>query len=278
VVVSCSGAFHDCNGQYSDGCESDLGDAANCGACKNACASGVCGKSISAFASDTAAWSFNGGDGSAPRWDSTSQTLVLTEAGSPQDAASVIYPNAIALDDFDLSFEIRFDISIGRSDGVGFVLERDGAGVVGAPAGGLGMQGLHGWGVELDIFNDGECGDADDNHAGVDSLASCGGGEPTPLATSANLDDSGQQGGGIGDVADGGWRTVQVHAVSGKLTVEIINPGNNNFDQVVLSSVALTGLTLGAPYWFGFSAGTGTLASRQEIRNVNLAFPSNRCL
>ena len=37
----------------------------------------------------------------------------------------------------------------------------------------LGMDGLTGFGVELDIHNNGGCGDGSDDHVGVDSLADC---------------------------------------------------------------------------------------------------------
>jgi hypothetical protein len=168
--------------------------------------------------------------------------------------------------------------SAGRADGIAFVLTTSGATALGTIGGGLGMSGLSGWGAELDIYDDQDCSDADNDHAGIDTLTSCGTGEPTPLATSPYLYDSSPTH-GVGDMGDGQWRTATVTVANSQMSLSITDPVNAAVIAVPnLQNVALPGFQTGTSYWYGFSSGGGSLAARQEIRNVAVTFPSKRCL
>jgi hypothetical protein len=79
-------------------------------------------------------------------------------------------------------------------------------------------------------------------------------------------------GGGVGDIGDGQWRTVQIHFQNGAASVTIRGIAVPN-----LQSVSLPGFSV-SPYYFGFSAATGGLAAQQQIRNVTITFPTKRCL
>jgi hypothetical protein len=165
-----------------------------------------------------------------------------------------------------------------RGDGIAFLLQTNGATALGEPGGGLGFVGLDGYGVELDVYDNAACGDADDNHAGIDEASLCGVDEPTPIAVSPNLIDSSPTH-GVGDLGDAQWRTAAVSLLNGKMSVSITDPSNGSVIAVPnLQNVALPGFVLGTPYYFGFSAGGGSLAGRMEIRNVLVTFPSSRCL
>jgi hypothetical protein len=136
---------------------------------------------------------------------------------------------------------------------------------VGAAGGGLGFTGLSGYGVELDLYNNGVCNDADDNHTAVDQLAACDptDGLPTAVQVSANLAPD--------DIGDGAWRTVLVHLAGSAMSVTV----NGN---TALSGVALPNFVPGTAYYFGFAGATGGLGARTEVRNVSLTFPTPRCL
>jgi len=146
----------------------------------------------------------------------------------------------------------------------------------------MGGLGLTGYGVELDIFNNGPCDGGNGNHAGIDVLSACGtnAGVPTPVATSANLFDSTLPNNGVGVLSDGTWRTATVQLSSGQLSVSITDSTGTPVAVGNLQNVSLPGFTSGTPYYFGFSAGTGSdgMASRAEIRNVSLTFPTAHCL
>lgn len=164
------------------------------------------------------------------------------------------------------------------------MIETDGSSVVGSGFGGFGVLGLHGYGVELDVFDSGPCDPGEGNHAGIDLLSACStnGGIPSAIATSGDLYtpvDAGDN--GVGDIGDGTWRTATVTLASGQLSVSITD-GTTGSPVAVpsLQGVSLPGLVSGTPYYFGFGAGSGSNgnASRQEIRNVNVTFGTQRCL
>ncbi len=257
-----------------------LGSTCTAGACGGgtACTTLPCAASLTAFSgTNTPGWTFNG----VAAYDATANTVVLVDAGQLLSAGSVFYDDAIPTDSFSVSFDFRMTTtggSAGRADGIAFVLTTSGATGLGNNGGGLGMVGLSGWGAELDIYNDQDCSDADDDHAGIDTLTACGSGEPTPLATSPYLDD-GTPTHGVGDMGDGQWRTATVTVANSQMSLHITDPVSSAVLPIPnLQSVALPAFQTGTQYTYGFSAGGGNLAARQEIRNVTVTFPSKRCL
>jgi hypothetical protein len=283
VVGTCDPASGVCsNPDAADGtaCSTGactLGTACHAGACTGgtACASGLCGTNLTAFAgSETPGWNLNG----SATYDTTAQVVALTQAGHMESAGTVVYKDAVVVDDATVAFDFRADTTSGRADGLAFFMQTDGATAVGTNGDGMGITGLHGYGVELDIYNNGSCGDADNNHAGIDSLTSCGA-QPTPIETSPNLNDGSAPDHGIGDIGDGQWRTVVVTLSAGVMSVSVTDPTSGMPIAVPnLQSVALPGYVAGTAYYLGFAAGTGGLAAQQEIRNVQITFPSTVCL
>jgi hypothetical protein len=256
------------------------GDVCTAGVCGGTapCPTGNCGASLSAFTgANTPGWTFNG----VATYDASTNTVVLVDAGQRLTAGTVIYGDPIATDALTVTFDLRMTTSggdNGRADGIAFMLETTGATALGNTGGGLGIAGLSGFGVELDIYNNFDCGDADDDHAGVDALTACGAGEPLALATSPYLSDS-TPSHGVGDLGDGQWRTAIVTLAHAQLSVAITPGGSGAALPVTnLQGVALPGFVQGGEYYLGFAAGGGNLAGRQEIRNVAVTFPSTRCL
>jgi hypothetical protein len=162
-----------------------------------------------------------------------------------------------------------------------FFLQTDGSNAVGKAFGGFGALGLDGYGVELDVFDSGPCDPGNGNHAGIDLLSGCGtnSGVPAPIVTSGDLFTGGTTG-NIGDIGDGATRTATMMFVSGQMSVTITDSSANPIPVPNLQGVALPGFTAGTPYYFGFSGGSGSngQASRIEIQNVSISFPSTRCL
>jgi hypothetical protein len=251
-------------------CVDTSSDPANCGGCGNVCTTGICGTSIiEAMAASPPLWTFNG----SAQWNSFAPSAELTVASVPHQAGTVVYDHPIAVDSFTVSFEFRIGLQGGtRSDGMGFMLERNGTKALGTDGSGLGMGGLDGFGVELDIFNNGTCGDPSGDHVGVDSLAICdpANGTVTSLAAADAT--------ATVDLGDTHWHKATFALAAGAMTVSVDN-------NVLLSGVTLKGLTQGAPYYFGFAGGTGGLVLsdgtggyRHEVKNIAITFPTPRCL
>jgi hypothetical protein len=234
----------------------------------------VCGASLAAFqGANTPGWSING----SAAYDSGTNTLVLADGLANGEAGTVFYGTALTANAFTVTFDFRADTTNGRADGLAFVLQTDGATKVGSAYGGFGAMGLNGYAVELDLFDSGPCDPGNGNHAGIDDLSPCptNTGIPTPLATSPDLFAE-----GVGDIGDGAWRTATIQLTGGKfLSVTITNASGTPVTVTNLQGVALPNLQ-GAPFYLGFSAGTGSsfLAARQEIKNVSVTFPSKVCL
>jgi hypothetical protein len=200
---------------------------------------------------------------------------VLTDTRGNQ-ATTVVYNDPMITDTFDVSFEVKITPNAQRGDGMGFMIEKAGKAVVGAKGGGLGMAGLNGYGVELDLFDNtrpatgmGGCGDSDNNHISVDSLDVCldwnGNAVPTMLAKSPNLQTFSI------DLADGVFHACAIHVVNGVVTVSLDG-------HTAVAGATLPAFQPGDMYYFGFSGGTGDFANRQEIKNVSIHFPTARCL
>ncbi len=259
VVSQCDVGYADCNTQASDGCEVSLTDPKNCGTCGNVCASGVCGTSVVAsMATQPPDWTYNGN----AAWNAADGNARLTDT-TPKIAGTVIYDRPIVTD----AFAVGFDFAItpgtqGSADGLAFMIETDGATAVGNAYAGLGVATLHGFGFELDTFNNNACGDASANHVGVDLLPSCGtGGAPMGLvAKDAPF-----------TMRDGAFHKCRVTVASGAAAIELDG-------MPVVSGFALPGFIPGTSYYYGFGGANGGGADTHAIKNVSITFPTARCL
>lgn len=240
-------------------------DPANCGACGVVCP-GTCGSTLAADMSQTPAnWTFNG----VALWDSTGPSARLTTAKTEQVSGSVVYNHAIVTDSFVASFQFRIGANGGgQYDGMGFMLEVNGPTAVGSNGGGLGMEGLDGFGVEFDIYNNGNCSDNNGNHVGVDQLSNCGSGLLTSLYASPDLT-------GTVTLSDAQWHLAQVTLASGAMSMTVDA-------HTVVSDVALSGYVSGTSYYYGFAGaiggGGGSLGMQTEVKEVLVTFPTPRCL
>jgi hypothetical protein len=247
-VACCDGACSDTND-----------DPNNCGTCGSVCGTGYqCGTGFTAFTgTQPAGWTANGN----AIYDGADDAAQLTDLNG-NEAGSWIYDNAIAID----SLTIQFDFFIGGGpsgqdgDGMGMILETDGDTAVGADSLGLGITGLTGFGVEIDEFDNGSCGDSNSNHIGIDSLALCDGKLPNTLGVNNSP--------GI-TVDDGNWHTMIVGIVSGAFSVTA--DGNSEF-----AGFTPAGWSNGS-YYFGFAGATGGFDNFHRVRNVRVSFTNPHC-
>jgi hypothetical protein len=231
-----------------------------CGGVCVACGAGTCGASISASMDGApAGWTFNG----SAHYDATAHTAVLTTASVDQ-VGTLWFGDAVIPDGMSASF--RFRIS-GRGDGMAFALQQTGVTAAGMHGGGLGVAGLRGYGVEIDVYNNMACGDADNDHLAVDDLATCGSsGIPTTIQAGPALLGS------IGvDLADNAWHQCAVQLTGGAMSVQLDG-------HAVLTGVALPGYVAGQTYFLGFGGATAGVGAQQEVRDVSITFPTSRCL
>jgi hypothetical protein len=263
TAVTCDAGTILCNGA----CVDPSTDPNHCNGCGNVCASGSCGSSIAAdLKTKPAGWQFNG----SAQYESTTRSALLVPADVRQ-AGTFVFVDPVVVDEFDASFDFRIgNANNTRSDGMGFMFQRTGPSAVGATGGALGMGGLDGYGVEIDVFNNGMCGDNDGNHIGVDALPSCTNNMPTPLFVTTNLTNP--------DLGDAAWHTLTVKLKSSAISVSLDS-------SVIATSVALSGFAPGTQYFLGFAAATGGLVNgtgaggeTMEVRNVAITFPTPRCL
>jgi Bacterial lectin len=215
----------------------------------------TCGTSISGPSSPpSTSWSFNGS--AAPV---AGAGLLTTNGGS--EAGTIFYGNSIVTDSFTASFQIQ----LGNADGGTFVLQNNGATAVGNDGGGLGVAGLVGYAIELDTYDNSECGDPDDDHVGLDVLGpTCSQAEQQSFWT-ASLAPFGV------NLHDGAWHTAAVTFAGG--TVTLVLDG-----QTVIPGIALPDWVSGTPYWYGFSGSSGEATGQQGVRNAQIQFPTPRCL
>jgi hypothetical protein len=246
-------------------CVDPTSDPTHCGGCNTICPSGICGAALAAdMTVQPPNWSFNG----VAVWDPSGPSARLTTAKTESVAGTVVYDHPIVTDSFQAQFQFRIGAGGGGAyDGMGFMLEVDGPTALGGNGGGLGMSGLDGYGVELDIYNNGQCGDSNANHVGVDLLSKCGSGYLTSLFASPDLT-------GTVTLADAQWHTAAVELASGAVSVGI--------DAHNVANVTLTSFAPGTSYYFGFAGAIGgggsSLGMQTEVKDVTVTFPSPRCL
>jgi hypothetical protein len=257
----CSGGTIRCGSS----CVDPTTDYNNCGGCGNWCSTGICGTTLSAdMTQSPTGWSFNG----VALWDSAGPSARLTTAMTDLVAGSVVYVHPIVTDTFDASFQFRIGANGGGQwDGMGFMLETTGPTAVGSNGGGLGMAGLTGFGVELDVYDNGQCGDGNANHVGIDVLNDCGSGLLTSLFASPDLT-------GTVTLSDGQWHTANVQLSAGTMSVTV--------DGHAVAGILLQGFVPGTRYYYGFAGaiggGSGSLGMQTEVKAVTVTFPSPRCL
>lgn len=245
-------------------CVDPTNDPANCGGCGNTCGTGICGTTIAAdMTAQPPLWTFNGN----AKWDPAGPSARMTEAGAPSVAGTVIYNHPIITNGFTATFQFRMGANGGgRYDGMGFMLETNGAAALGNASSALGMGGLVGYGVELDVYNNSSCGDTSADHVGIDQLMLCG-----ALPTSISEADLT----GTVDIGDAQWHTAIVQLAGYSMSVTIDG-------HTALTNVMLTSYVSGAQYFYGFSGGTGGGAGnggiQTEVKDVTITFPAPQCL
>ena len=214
-------------------CVDPASDPSHCGGCNTVCPSGICGVTLAAdMTQQPPNWTFNG----VAVWDPAGPSARLTTAMTYLVAGTVVYNHPIVTDAFDVSFQFRIGANGGgRFDGMGFMIVVDGPTALGSNGGGLGMEGLDGFGVELDIYNNGQCGDSNGDHVGIDRLNNCGSGLPTSLFASPDLT-------GTVDLGDAQWHTATVHLAASAISVTVDA-------HAVATGVALTGFAPGTSYY-----------------------------
>ena len=247
-AIADTGNANDATGGCEEGeilcgssCVNPATDPSHCGGCGTVCATGICGTTLAADMSAAPPnWTFNG----TAAWSAAGPSAVMTQAKTHNVAGTVVYNHPIVTAGFVASFQFRIGANGGGQwDGMGFMLETEGPTALGAPGAGLGMSGLDGFGVELDIYNNNGCGDSNANHVGIDQLTSCGSGELTSLYASGDL-------GSMLNLFDAQWHTAVVNLLGGTITVTI--DGNS-----VVSSFLLSQFVSGTSYYFGFAGGIG---------------------
>jgi Bacterial lectin len=253
-----------------DGACVSASDPMNCNGCGNVCPTGLCGSDVTAsLATLPPLWVFNGK--AVYEADAGAVRLVPPLVNS---VGSFIYTHPIAVDTFTLTFDYRATVINGaRADGLGFMLEQTGRLALGGSQGaGLGIAGLVGYGVEIDVYDNGTCGDQSDNHLGIDDLTVCST-QDTPTSLFATPDLT-----GVLDLADGQWHAVVVTYATPLISVSL--------DGVPHITNVAVPIEAGTPYYFGFGATVGGIAPEDggpggctdEIRNVDVTFPTPRCL
>jgi hypothetical protein len=257
--------------QCGTACVDPTNNPANCNGCGHVCSSGSCGSSVTAsLTTAPSGWTFNG----SATYDSFAPSAELTPIANDL-AGSFVYDNPIVVDAFDVQFDFRMGLNGGtRSDGIGFMIEQTGSTAVGGVGGSLGMAGLLGFGVEMDLHDNAVCGDTSGDHVGVDDLSVCNAMEGTPTSLFATGDLSSTV-----DLGDAHWHHAEVILANQAISVTVDGAS-------MAQDVKLLTLQTGTPYYFGFAGATGGLVTadggpggfRQEVRNIVFKFPTPRCL
>jgi len=175
-------------------------------------------------------------------------------------AQSVYYHNSVRITSFFLS--VNFVLT-GTESGFMFVLQQSGINAIGGPGKGLGGAGMTGFGVELDIFNDGApCGDQFSQEIGPDTLQANACGAPTPIespSATTNLNNGASR-----------QLTIQWNPPSLSVSIDGV--------PIFTSSTALSGFPTNQFWFIGFTAsssltGTETL----QLSNPTIIFAQTPC-
>jgi hypothetical protein len=252
-------------------CVDPATDSFNCNGCGNICHTGACGVALAADMKTPppATWLFNG----TAQYLDAGPSAAMTVANTLYQAGTVIYRNAIVVDEFTANFDFRMGYGGGaRNDGMAFMFEQTSPTAVGTFGESLAVVGLGGYGVEFDINDNDSCGDVSNDQLGVDSLANCPTADPLPTSLfSTDLT-------AIIDMADATWHHAVVVLQGGAISVQVDG-------SPFASAVALPEFDAGARYYFGFGGATGGIGPpdggggyQTEVRNVAIAFPTPRCL
>jgi hypothetical protein len=262
-----AGPVIDSGGGSADASDDTADSAVDpCAACPTSCGTSI-DQPFSSLPSD---WIFNG----SARWNSSAPSGELTTPVGQFQAGTLVYANPIAFDQLIVEFQFRIGLQGGtRGDGMAFMIETSGPNAVGNSGGGLGLAGLSGFAAELDVYDNGVCGDSSDDHVGVDLLDICDPVNQTPTSLFATDITS------TLDLGDTHWHTAQVLVSAGTMSLAIDN-------ATLVSAVSLPGFQSTTPYYLGFAAATGGLVLpdggvggyRQEVKNVTITFPTPRCL
>jgi hypothetical protein len=87
---------------------------------------------------------------------------------------------------------------------------------------------------------------------------------PTPVGTAQPI-----------TLVDGNWHTANIQFVNGSVSVSITT---GTTTTILFTNVSLPGFNPGDYYYYGFSGATGGISEKHEIRNINISFPTLRCL
>lgn len=205
--------------------------------------------------STTTGLQLNGGSATAN--DGVRDVLRVTSSQYDQ-AGSVFSTNPITLG-ADVSFSTRFTFNFnnplgGGADGVVFTVQTNSSNV-GGIGGGIGYQGIpNSVGIEFDNWYNGDFGDQDDNHVGINI-----GGSITSVAQTSSpfALDSGQ------DLT--AW--VDYNGATKLLEVRFANSNVRPAAALLSHNVDLVSV-LGTPNaYVGFTSGTGAAAANHDIVN-----------
>ena len=221
-----------------------------------ACGAGyACGTSFTAFTgSQPAGWQANGN----AVYDTSGNSAQLTD-NNTGEVGTWIYAHELQIDTITVQFDFYNGVFTG-ADGMGLMFEQNGPTALGGGAGGLGIAGLNGFGVEIDDYNNQACLDDNQNHIGIDSLTLCNNELPTMLTVN---DSPGFE------TDDGNWHTMTVRVANGSFTVTA--DGHAEFTNYTPS-----GWSNGA-YYLGFGGGSGGLPNFHNVRNVTVTFQAAHC-
>lgn len=154
-----------------------------------------------------------------------------------------------SISEFNASFDIRIGPGGNGADGLTFAWVSTPG--IGTGGGYLGYQGLGGYSIEFDTYNNGSSWDNNnDNHIAVNA------GDVTNSLTQTNITDF--------NLNDDNWRTVDVSFTNGLVNVDI--SGQNYINYQIQNYSEFDG-------YFGFTAATGGESDWHKVRNFELSVP-----
>jgi hypothetical protein len=173
--------------------------------------------------------------------------------GRTNEAASVFTTSAVDVAQFATSF--NFQLSGPNADGFTFALQGNGPGQLGAAGGGLGYQGIaNSIAIKFDLF--------DNNGEGINSTGLYINGVAPTSAGSVDLTGSGI------DLHSGHVFNVTLTYDGANLT-EVITDNNTGASFSVTYTIDIVSVIGRSTAFVGFTAGTGSLTSTQDILSWN---------